>query len=553
VSIPEAPNAQVLQNLNLLGAYPMPVDVVLGPAQLVETVHFGYISGDTPTYNVTYHGNGNTGGSAPVDPNDYPESANVMVMGAGDLERAGFSFVGWNTQADGSGTWRQPADSFAMPAANVDLYAQWSTDPTYNVTYHGNGNTGGGVPVDANDYLEGASVTVLGPDDLERDGHSFTGWNTEADGSGTGYQPGGGFSMPGADVDLHAQWQEVLVGEIRGHVFLDVNGNAVKDPGEPNLADIEVRITDAESVEYIVYTDSYGDFAADVAAGAASIEVIGPVGYTLTTANHQQVIEVIADQSVTADDVGYRLAETADRGSLAGRVFLDNNGNGQLDPGEPDFAWVWVTVTTVDGDVISLQTTLQGDFSLEVPAGATGLQVMTPEGYELTTANDNQTVTVPVDGATAAAPVGYVPAGNPGSGELTGLVFLDENQNGMFDAGESGLAGVSVRIEANGGAVFTLLSMVDGSFAALLPPGNAELTVTDPDGLILTTANRDQTVAVVQDQATEAGPIGYFDPSAGEAQPAPVPVPSGGFWALLLLLSGMLWIGLASLRRRTAT
>ena len=33
---------------------------------------------------------------------------------------------------------------------------------TYTVAYSGNGNTGGSVPVDANTYLQGATVTVLG-------------------------------------------------------------------------------------------------------------------------------------------------------------------------------------------------------------------------------------------------------------------------------------------------------------------------------------------------------------------------------------------------------
>lgn len=50
-----------------------------------------------------------------------------------------------------------------MPASDVVLYAEWKTNPTYTVTYHGHGADGGDVPVDTNSCEEGDSVTVSGP------------------------------------------------------------------------------------------------------------------------------------------------------------------------------------------------------------------------------------------------------------------------------------------------------------------------------------------------------------------------------------------------------
>jgi hypothetical protein len=51
---------------------------------------------------VTYNGNGNTAGSAPVDSNSpYVKNSSVTVAGsAGSLEKTGYTFDGWNTQAD---------------------------------------------------------------------------------------------------------------------------------------------------------------------------------------------------------------------------------------------------------------------------------------------------------------------------------------------------------------------------------------------------------------------------------------------------------------------
>jgi len=82
---------------------------------------------------------------------------------------------------------------------------------TYQVTYDGNGNTGGAVPVDASSpYAAGATVTVLGnTGSLVRDGFTFNGWNTAANGSGDSYAAGETFTMPAANVTLYAQWTAV--------------------------------------------------------------------------------------------------------------------------------------------------------------------------------------------------------------------------------------------------------------------------------------------------------------------------------------------------------
>ncbi|WP_445718394.1 putative Ig domain-containing protein [Flavobacterium sp.] len=77
---------------------------------------------------------------------------------------------------------------------------------TYNVTYDGNGNDSGSVPVDATVYNFGESVTVLGNSgSLVKTGFAFNGWNTASDGSGTAYVAGNTFSIS-ANTTLFAQW-----------------------------------------------------------------------------------------------------------------------------------------------------------------------------------------------------------------------------------------------------------------------------------------------------------------------------------------------------------
>ena len=99
-----------------------------------------------------------------------------------------------------------------MPSANVTLYAQWTALPTYSVSYAANGASSGSAPTDANSYLAGATVTVLGnTGSLVKTGYTFAGWNTAADGSGTSYAPAASFAMPSANVTLYAQWTALPV------------------------------------------------------------------------------------------------------------------------------------------------------------------------------------------------------------------------------------------------------------------------------------------------------------------------------------------------------
>lgn len=92
-------------------------------------------------------------------------------------------------------------------AVNADDQFTYTTIATYTVTYNGNGSTAGTVPVDSTTYTQGTTVTVLGnTGNLVRTGYTFGGWNTKADGSGTGYAAGATFVMESANVTLYAKW-----------------------------------------------------------------------------------------------------------------------------------------------------------------------------------------------------------------------------------------------------------------------------------------------------------------------------------------------------------
>ena len=133
------------------------------------------------TYTVTYDANGGTGtmatDTATYDVN-YTAKENTFT-------RTGYTFAGWNENADGTGTsW---TNYIGKPwkwtyTKSITLYAQW-TPNTYTVAYDANGGTGtmttDTATYDAN-YITKAN-------EFTRTGYVFLGWNEKADGTGTSW------------------------------------------------------------------------------------------------------------------------------------------------------------------------------------------------------------------------------------------------------------------------------------------------------------------------------------------------------------------------------
>ena len=84
------------------------------------------------TYTVKYDGNGSTGGSTASSSHTYDTAKALTANG---YTRTGYSFNGWNTQADGKGT--AYADKVSVKnltstnGATITLYAQWTKNSYY--------------------------------------------------------------------------------------------------------------------------------------------------------------------------------------------------------------------------------------------------------------------------------------------------------------------------------------------------------------------------------------------------------------------------------------
>lgn len=201
------------------------------------------------THAVLYDGNEADSGTVPVDTGRYAAGAQVTVLdNTGNLAKAGLFFSGWNTAADGSGTALAPGAAVAMGNTDLTLYAVWTTEQSYMVSYHANGAGSGTVPLDPTLYTAGQTATVLAnTGNLAKEGFSFNGWNTAADGTGTAYAPGASLTIAGKHILLYAQWtsdsQPTGVADVEAYYwssyFLKEDGSlwACGDNGGGHLGD----------------------------------------------------------------------------------------------------------------------------------------------------------------------------------------------------------------------------------------------------------------------------------------------------------------------------
>jgi len=79
----------------------------------------------------------------------------------------------------------------------------------YSVSYVGNGNTSGYVPVDNKQYLSGEVAIILGKGSLDRIGYDFSNWNTNQQGNGVSYNPSEIITIGTSNVTLYAIWVEL--------------------------------------------------------------------------------------------------------------------------------------------------------------------------------------------------------------------------------------------------------------------------------------------------------------------------------------------------------
>lgn len=350
-----------------------------------------------------------------------------------------------------------------------------------------------------------------------------------------------GTNPAGADYNFG----ELVLATVGDFVWVDSNGNGRQDVGEPGLDGVSVTL---------LGTDDLGTVNLSTTSAGGGLYQFGnlrPGTYRLVFGTLPSYVRTIQDSpfadDLTDSDAAVLTGLTADFTLTQGqtdstrdaglyqpvqfgdRVWLDLNGDGVQDPGEPGLTGVTVTAEWAGSDG---QFGTGDEFTFTQITGTDGLYGFTGQpaglwrvtvvgGLPAAVTNtgdpdgtfDGMTqFTLPALGSRTDIDFGY-----QGNNSLAGYVYRDFNVNGLREPNavnpETGIAGVTITLNATFAATgqqstFTTTTAADGSyFFDGLPDGIFRIIETQPPSVFA------------------AGAAGYYDGldtvgSAGGIRPA---------------------------------
>ena len=139
---------------------------------------------------------------------DYNLTANAFA-------RTGYTFGGWNRQADGQGESFEDGQEIrnltATDGATVTLYAQW-TPTQYTIVFHANNENVENPDAMAAQVVTYDVETTINPIAYTWWQHKLVEWTTNANGTGTKYADKAtikNLNANGGEIHLYAKWREI--------------------------------------------------------------------------------------------------------------------------------------------------------------------------------------------------------------------------------------------------------------------------------------------------------------------------------------------------------
>ena len=302
---------------------------------------------------------------------------------------------------------------------------------------------------------------------------------------------------PGAGSQVFDAGFRLLTGSISGRVFEDDNMNGTRNASDSDIGNVTVQLLDATTLDLLTSTQSgpNGTYTFDGLTSGTYVVVFNTTGNSNAVPNYQPTArQVGSDTTIDSDidtdgrtadlvfdpadgplenvDAGYVIPS----GNITGMAFLDANKDGIQETSEIGIANVKVelvnaatngvqAVAFTDNNGIYIFLSVgTGDYYLRFDASDNN-QNLSLTGSPQNVGND-ETVDSdptpqsgvtddfnfdPVNGNLMDVDAGYFEP----SGTISGFVFLDINQNGLQDTGETGIENVTVNLQGTFGQPIT--------------------------------------------------------------------------------------------------
>lgn len=291
-------------------------------------------------------------------------------------------------------------------------------------------------------------------------------------------------------------------GQIGDTIWYDLNENGSIDVEENGIANVTVELYKDDTKIAVKATDANGYYEfIKLESGSYKVKVIEPQGVNQVydpdgTIDNESSVNLSAGQIVDTKDFGYNHAA-----SLGDYVWFDENGDGVQDSNESGIGGV--TVVLKDGSESILKTTKtdgngiygfkklpEGDYIVEVQTSSLPAGLNTT--YDLDGNLDNKASAALNPGDTKLdLDFGYV-----GAGIIGDTIWQDDNDNGVLDSGENGIANVTVTLRDSHGVETTATTDTNGIYMFdRLVPGMYTIIVDEdtlPTEMIVTYNNDDE-------------------------------------------------------------
>ncbi len=309
--------------------------------------------------------------------------------------------------------------------------------------------------------------------------------------------------LPAGSNGINYDFGEILPGSIAGRVISDTNGNCIIDAsGDVPLAGVRIELLSATgAILQTTLTDTAGNYRFEsVLPGQYSIREVQPVGYFQgdhhagSGGGDDSVPDLITAILVTPGSnlVDYNFCEIPP-GSIAGTVFVDNDGDYNFDAGEQPLNGVTITLLDDTGKIVSTtQTDSLGQYKfIGLKPGTYTVRETQPLGFlqggqKAGSGGGNAAVQDVISAVALGAGAGLVDYNffEIAPASISGSVFVDLDDDCLFDANERPIAGVTITLlDSLGAVVATTQTDSQGRYSFMnLRPGQYTLRETQPAG-----------------------------------------------------------------------